>query len=673
MTLGVCYYPEHWPRERWADDARAMRAVGIDRVRIGEFAWSLLEPDPGRYDFAWLDEAMDTLHAAGLGVILGTPTATPPKWLIDRHPDIPPVGRDGRRRGFGSRRHYCFRNPHYQRETRRIVTALAERYGRHPGLIAWQTDNEYGCHDTVRCWCPHCQADFRRWLRERYGDVEALNDAWWTRFWSQTYRDFDEVELPEQAVTESNPSHRLDFRRFASDGVVAYNRLQVEILRAHSDRRIVHNSMMLFGDFDHVALAADLDAIAFDNYPLGQLEESRFPDEVKAHYLRVGHPDLVSLSHDLYRGLKNRPHWVMEQQPGPVNWARSNPLPAEGAVRLWTHQGFAHGAETVSWFRWRAATGAQETMHAGLLRHDGSPDQAYQEARTVARERRPNGGTPPPARVALLFDYEDLWAAEIQPHAQGFSYWGALFAYYQALRALDQDVDLVPKRLAGADPSEGGRSLEKYRVLFAPAMQLVDDDLAARLERYVRAGGRLVLGPRSGTKTPSNRAFEAAPGPLRTLAGGRVGRVDGLRPGERRTVRVTDDAEILEPDLILTYATWADLLEADDADVLAYYEDPAYRGAAAYLRRATGDGETRTLGALFEPEAMTHLLGPILREAGLPVHLLPEGVRRSGDTWLNFTDYALRVEGVSLAPYGVTFASAPEPPSAPRARERGPA
>ncbi len=658
MTLGVCYYPDHWPRERWADDARAMRELGITRVRIGEFAWSLLEPEPGRLELEWLDEAIDTLADAGLGVILGTPTATPPKWLVDHHPDILPVGPDGRVRGFGSRRHYCFRSEAYRAETERIVGVLAERYGRHRGLVAWQTDNEYGCHDTTRCWCDACRAAFRVWLRERYGTVDALNEAWWTAFWSQSYRDFSEIELPEQAVTESNPSHRLDFHRFASDGVLAYDRLQRETIRRHSERPIVHNSMMLFGDYDHVDLAAGLDAIAFDNYPLGQLEESPLPDDLKALYLRVGHPDLVSLSHDLYRGLKDAPHWVMEQQPGQVNWAPSNPLPADGAVRLWTLQGFAHGAEMVSWFRWRAAVGAQETMHAGLLRHDGTPDQAYQEARRVARELDPappgdvraalaaTGGDAPDARVALLFDYEDLWIGEIQPHARGFSYWGAIFAFYAPLRAMGLDVELVPKKLAGLPPEQGGRDLSRYRLLIAPAMQLADEALAERLGAFVQAGGRLLLGPRAGARTPSGRAQSAAPGPLRSLVGGRVTRVDGLRPGVTRTLRRTDGGRPLR------YGTWADLLEAEDAEVLAVYDDPAYRGAAAYLGRTHGQGEARMLGALLEPDGVSELLAPWLDELGLDAAALPEGVRRSGRWLLNFMDHEAHAYGVTVPAHG---------------------
>ena len=659
MTLGVCYYPDHWPRDRWATDARTMHDLGIERVRIGEFAWSRIEPDPGRFDWAWLDAAMDTLGEAGLGVILGTPTATPPKWLIDAYPQVLPVGPDGHVRGFGSRRHYCFRSPDYHRETERVVDALAERYGSHPALVAWQTDNEYGCHDTTRCWCDTCRTAFRTWLEARYGDVATLNDAWWTVFWSQEVRSFDEVELPEQAVTESNPSQRLDFRRFASDGVVAYDALQRATIRRHSDAPIVHNSMMLFPDYDHVDLAAGLDAIAFDNYPLGQLEESPLPDDVKERYLRTGHPDLVAISHDLYRGLKDQPHWVMEQQPGQVNWAPSNPIPADGAVRLWTLQGFAHGAEMVSWFRWRAAVGAQETMHAGLLRHDGTPDQAFEEAGIVARDvgaptghgvrdglaavgaahRRPS--------VAILFDYEDLWAAEIQPHARGFEYRQQVMSFYAPLRALGVDVDLVPKKLAGRPTDEGGRDLAPYRVLLAPAMQIVDEHLAARLTRYVEGGGRLLLGPRSGAKTPSLRAHPTAPGPLRSLVGARVTRVDGLRPGVRRTVHAAGR------DVPWSYGVWADLLEVEEGgEALARYDDPAYRGAVALVRRSHGQGDARYLGAALNPEPMAALLTDLLRDAGLDPRPLPDGVRRAGDWWLNFNDHDVHIGEIALPAIG---------------------
>jgi len=638
-ALGVCYYPEHWPEATWADEAGRMAGLGLRWVRVGEFGWSRLEPVPGELAFDWLDRALDTLGGAGLRVVLGTPTATPPKWLVDRYPEVLPVGRDGRVRGFGSRRHVCFTSPAYREETRRIVTLLAERYGRHEAVGAWQTDNEYGCHDTVRCYCPRCRAAFQHWLRARYGTVETLNEAWWTVFWSQEVRTFAEVELPGQAVTESNPSHTLDYYRFASDQVVAYNRLQVEILRAHSGRPVLHNVMGFFDGFDHFALARDLDAMAWDEYPLGMLEESPLPAALKERYLRVGQPDLMGFTHDLVRGLKDRPFWVMEMQPGSVNWARSNPQPAPGAVRLWSHQAFAHGAEVVSYFRWRAARGGQELMHAGLELHDGRFAPVAAEIREVAGELAPASGQRP--RVALLFDYEDLWATDLQPHAEGWSYRALQLAFYSVLRGLGVDV-------AVAHPDA---DLAAYPLVVAPSLHLVGDERAARLRRFVDAGGRLLLGPRSGAKTPSNLAQAPSPGPLRPLSGVRIDRVDALRPGVQGTVDLGGTP--------YGYGIWADLLEPEHAETLARYYGPAYGGAAAVTRSTAGRGACVTLGAFAGPELLAAVLMPLLAEVGVDVLSMPEGVRRcqvGRGALLNFTEAVVEVGGVRVPAQGVALA-----------------
>ncbi len=265
MKLGVCYYPEHWPEAQWNQDFATMVQLGIEWVRIGEFAWSRLEAVPGEYTFDWLDRAIETLGAAGLKVVLGTPTATPPRWLVDKHPDMLALDAEGRPRGFGSRRHYCFSHAGYLAECSRIVTALAERYGRNPHVAAWQTDNEYGCHDTTISYSVAARDAFRGWLRARYpgagndGDIAALNAAWGNVFWSMEYDDFDQIDLPNLTVTEPNPAHALAFRRFASDQVVAFNRAQVEIIRAHSDAPITHNYMGRITDFDHFKVGEDLD------------------------------------------------------------------------------------------------------------------------------------------------------------------------------------------------------------------------------------------------------------------------------------------------------------------------------------------------------------------------------------------------------------------------------
>ncbi|MGL4543721.1 MAG: beta-galactosidase, partial [Polymorphobacter sp.] len=491
MKLGVCYYPEHWPEAWWDDDARAMVAMGLSVVRIGEFAWSRIEPEPGAFDWGWLDRALDTLHRHGLQVVLGTPTATPPKWLVDADPSMLAVDAQGKVRGFGSRRHYCFSSESYRDQCARIVQALAARYGNHPAVIGWQTDNEYGCHATTLSYCANALRRFRLWLAARYGDIAALNTAWGNVFWSQEYRSFDAIDAPNLTVTEANPAHRLDYQRFASDEVVSFNRLQVDILRAASPGRdIIHNFMGFVTDFDHHDVGADLDVASWDSYPLGFTEQFWFDDACKTRYMRQGHPDIAAFHHDLYRGVGRGRWWVMEQQPGPVNWARSNPAPLPGMVRAWTWEAFAHGAEVVSYFRWRQVPFGQEAMHAGLTLPDRSIDAGGAEARQVASEITRLGSLPAAARadVALVFGYASVWMTEIQPQGRELSGLRAAFEMYSALRQLGLNIDIVPP---DAD-------LAGYRLIAVPMLLDADAGLAARL---AASGAQLLIGPRSGSKT----------------------------------------------------------------------------------------------------------------------------------------------------------------------------
>lgn len=490
--LGVCYYPEHWDEARWVWDAAKMVEAGISHVRIGEFAWSRMEPEPGQYDLDWLDRAIDTLAKAGLKIVLGTPTATPPKWLVDEMPSMLGVDAQGRPRKFGSRRHYCFSHEGYRRECVRIVELLASRYGNNPAIVAWQTDNEYGCHDTVESYSEAAKHGFREWLSQKYQSPQALNRAWGNVFWSMEYRSFEEVELPNLTVTESNPSHRLDFQRYSSDKVVSFNKLQTDIIRRLSPGRdIIHNFMGWFTAFDHFAVSDDLDVATWDSYPIGFLDRDQNAPERRKRYMRVGDPDAQAFHHDLYRACGHGRLWIMEQQPGPVNWAPHNPSPAIGAVRMWTWEAFAAGSELVAYFRWRQAPFAQEQMHEALLLPDSTLNEAWYAARDIAAEINAKGiklqNTK--ADIALVFDYESAWAHQIQPQAASFTYLGLMMDVYRALRANGLTVDIVR-------PKPG--SAAGYKMVVAPALFSAPEAFMASLDPRSQI---IVLGPRTGAKT----------------------------------------------------------------------------------------------------------------------------------------------------------------------------
>ena len=634
-TLGVCYYPEHWPEAQWAEDARRMAELGLTWVRIGEFAWSRLEPSEGDLQLDWLDRAIDTLGTAGLRVVLGTPTATPPRWMLDKHPDMLAHDAQGRPRGFGSRRHYCFSHRGYLEESRRITRILAERFGRNPHVAAWQTDNEYGCHDTILSYSPAALSAFRDWLAQRYQSPQALNRAWGNVFWSMEYASFDEIGLPNLTVTEPNPAHVLAFRRFSSDQVVAFNRAQTDIIRAHSDAPIAHNYMGRITDFDHFAVGADLDIASWDSYPLGFLEDrvGASPDHQRA-YARQGDPDFQAFHHDLYRavgraqGAHPQGHgrwWVMEQQPGPVNWAPYNPAPLPGMVRLWTWEAFAHGAEAVCYFRWRQAPMAQEQMHAGLLRPDSKPAPAHDEAARVARELADARAVAPcQAPVGLVFDYDADWAWATQPHGEGLSYFGLVFDTYRALRRAGLSVDILPAST---------RDFTGYALVLAPGLMHAPDTLKAALDA---APGVVLYGPRFGARD----AEFSIPLPLPPAIPGldvTVARVESLRPDMPLPLSQGGAATGYREELEGT------------APCRLSLED----GAPALM----GTSRRGYLGAWLDDTGMDRLVALLAADAGLDVQQMPQGVRTRNTAtesfWFNHSTEPVQTPAGLLPPAGV--------------------
>ncbi len=631
-TLGTCYYPEHWPPEVWTEDARRMVEAGLTWVRIGEFAWSRIEPSAGNLNWQWLDQAIKVLGQAGLKVVLGTPTATPPKWVLDKHPDMLAVDEQGRPRKFGSRRHYCFSHAGYLEECRRIVGLMVERYGQNPHVAAWQTDNEYGCHDTTISYSDAARLGFRKWLRDQFSTsgqndgVEALNQAWGNVFWSMEYGSFDDIDLPNLTVTEPNPSHVLAFRRFTSDQVVAFNLAQVEIIRAHSEAPITHNYMGRITDFDHFKVGADLDIASWDSYPLGFLEDRvGASTENQRRYAHQGDPDFQAFHHDLYRAVGRGRWWVMEQQPGPVNWAPYNPSPLPGMVRLWTWEAFAHGAEAVCYFRWRQAPFAQEQMHSGLLRPDGVDAPAIVEARQVAEEMKLAPQVQPArAQVALIFDYEADWAWAVQPQGTGLSYFGLIFDHYRALRRAGLSVDILP---ADAIDFSG------YALVLAPGLMYMPNGLK---QAFADSSAQVLVGPRSAARDTNM----AIPVPLPPNF-----------PGLDVTVA---RVETLRPDMPVPLK--------EGGAVTGYLEK--LEGAAAIVMQTTMGapvamqaGNVTYMGGWGDDRALDILIGDLCAQAGVATLSLPEGVRIRDTAcerfWFNYNGEAVATEAGNLPPAGV--------------------
>ncbi|MFI5835791.1 beta-galactosidase [Micromonospora sp. NPDC051300] len=625
MHFGTSYYPEHWPAERWPDDLRLMRAAGMTVVRLGDFAWSRLEPSEGDYDLDWLASAVDLAAAHGLRCVLATPTAGPPIWLTDGHPDVLAIDADGRRRTHGNRTHASLTNGRYRAACVGVAEALARRFGRHPAVLGWQIDNEV---NTVS-YDETTRGAFQRWLADRYGTIETLNDRWGTVFWSQEYRDFAQIPLP---VGVHHPSLMMAWRRFLTDMFRAHLAAQSDVVRRHADpaQWISHNVMTWYDHFDHHALAQDLDLVGLDLY-VGH----------------VDHPDLGA-AHDATRGLRRRNHWVMETQPGHNCWSSVNNELDAGEARRLAWQAVGHGADGLLYWQWRPAPGGQEQYHGTLLRPDGEPRPFFAEAARIGAEfgraSTALAGTQPQPRVAVLQGYEDRWAIENQRHHQDFDPVAYLQAFYRPIRLLGHDVDIVAP----------DAPLDPYRLVVAPSLHTVGDAVSGAVTAWVEAGGHLVVGVRTGMKDAENVLRPSRqPGPLSIGVA-----VDDYYALERPVPVVG----ALFDDGRAHCSVWAETLSPLDprAEVLARYGtgNGWLDGAPAVVTVPLGAGRVTYVGAWLEPHPMARLMAWVVEQAGLAAVPHPPGAvevcRRVGGAGqvvvvLNHgaVDYRLNVPGAT--------------------------
>jgi beta-galactosidase len=602
ILFGGDYNPDQWPESVWAEDVRLMQEAGVNLVSLGIFSWSRLEPEEGRYDFDWLDRIMDMLHEGGVSADLATATASPPPWMSHRHPEMLPVLADGVRLWHGGRQQYCPSSPVYRSGAERLVTALADRYNKHPALAMWHVGNEYGCH-VPACYCDVSAEAFRAWLRERYGSIEDLNRAWGTDFWSQRYSEWDEVIPPRRTPTWPNPSQQLDFMRFSSNELLACYEVERAVLTEKSPGvPVTTNFMRFFKPLDYWKWAEREDIVSDDVY--------QDPSDPEAAMR-------AAMAGDLMRSLgRGRPWVLMEQTSNRVNWREVNVAKLPGQMRLWSYQAVAHGADGVMFFQWRQSRAGAEKFHSAMVPHgpaESSP--AWKEVKQLGQELRGLDsvcGSRVRSEVAIALDWESWWALELPSKPSNrVSQVAQLEDYYRPLFG----ANIVP------DFVRPDHELSDYKLVLVPNLYLVSDEGAANLNGFVKAGGTLVMSFFSGVVDPFEHIrLGGYPAPFRGMLGLTVLDWLPLVDGEEAKLDFADGTQG-RADL------WSELIELHGAEVLATFAGTRLDGRPAITRHAFGSGVAVYIATRLDQLAMARIIRSACGEAGVePAMEVPAGV-----------------------------------------------
>ncbi|MFD7812141.1 beta-galactosidase [Streptomyces sp. NPDC059785] len=605
LLYGADYNPEQWPREVWEEDVRLMREAGVNLVSLAIFSWARIQPSADVWDFGWLDEIMDLLHAGGIGVDLATATASPPPWLTTAHPEILPVTANGETLWPGARQHWRPTSPVFREHALRLVRALATRYADHPALVAWHVNNELGCHN-VYDYSDDAARAFRDWLRARYGTLDALNHAWGTAFWSQRYSDFEQILPPRLAASHPNPTQQLDFKRFSSDALKDHLRAEREILREITPEVPVTTNFMVMGGtkgMNYPDWAAEVDFVANDHYVVPGPRDR----------------DELSFSANLTSGIASgRPWFLMEHSTSAVNWQPVNVAKRPGELARDSLLHVAHGADAVCFFQWRQSAAGAEKYHSSMVPHAGADSDLFRAVTglgaTLGSLAPIAGSEREPARVGILYDWESWWASEQDSHPTSLlDYRREALDWYSALLDLGIRADLVTTR---AD-------LSRHQVLIAPVLHLVTAELAKELTRHTEQGGHLITTYFSGVVDENDHVWLGGyPGALRELLGIRVEEFGPLLAGD--TVEL-DDAS--------TGSLWTDRISVTDSgtEVLAHYRTGVYEGRPAVTRRAAGAGSAAYVSTRLGVDGLTALLPRLLAPAGVTSEL-PEEARGRVET-----------------------------------------
>ena len=640
MLLGVDYYPEQWDPALMEADMDRILELGGNVIRIGEFAWHRMEPEEGRFDFSFFDGVIAMAKEKGLQVIFGTPTATPPAWLIHQHPDILSQFPDGSPRSFGGRHVSCYSSLPYREHCARIITELAAHYREEPAIMAWQIDNEFGHEGSDQCWCPRCRAKFQTFLREKFGgDIGALNETYGTVFWGQEYNSFEEIPLPAPTITTHNPALRLGWERFCSENIRSFAAFQAKLLRDLIPGAVVMHDFPGGGlgkHVDYAAVARELDRVAYNNYPVWGGQKEPLP------------PSEIAFGLDYIRGLKGENFWITEAIMGAQGHDITGFLPRPNQAKLWSWQGMAHGCQGLLYFRYRGATKGAEQFCYGILDADNVPRRRFFEVQRFFQEVRPYEqvlSTPVHSDAAILYDYDSLASFRIQQQSILLDCEGEMKRLHGCLFRAGQSVDVIP----------ASRDFSGYKLVLVPNMIVSDPQFAARLKAYVAGGGVAVVTYRTAVKDRDNN-----------LVFGKTIPVDccdllGLYVEETESVQEYACIPLCGENATGTAGVFRDMIVPQGAQVLWRYDDPFYRQYAAITRHTYGQGTAYYLGTAPDQSTLDQVLDQAMARAGLEPLDLPQGVEsvirgREGSQvriLLNHNDISVHALGQELAPFEV--------------------
>lgn len=642
MYLGVDYYPEHWDIPMMDEDMARIRKMGANMIRIGEFAWHLMEREEGQYDFSFFDGVIEKAKTYGLKVMFGTPTATFPAWLAKKHPSILSEDAWGHKRVFGGRRQYCYNSRIYQEYTRRIVEKLVGHYREEEAIVAWQIDNELGHEGSDMCYCGQCHRDFQDFLKAKYQDIHRLNETYGTIFWGQTYNDFDEIPMPQPTITTHNPALCLDWARFRSYAINRYGQLQIDWVRRYkgAHQQITHN---FFGGFfekayDQNVMAAALDFASYDNYPVwGGLREPLKP----AH---------IAMTHDYIRGLKNKNYWIVEELMGAQGHDVIGYLPRPNQAKMWAYQAMAHGCENMLFFRWRGMTRGAEQFCLGIIDQNNEEGRKYREVQSfmqdVIRYKAVIESEIVP-EIAVLYDYDNIWSWHYQPQSSQFNFTDELVRLYTPFYQLNAQLDVISVQ----------KDFSRYKVLLVPVLQIIDEPLARRFEAFVRQGGIIVFSFRAGIKDRNNNIHfqNTFPSHIRGITGIRIEESESLQAGQIAEIKGVD-----------AYAghggfctVWRDLIVPQGAKTLYRYGDHFYRERACVTKNQYGPGTVYYIGGGVDNHILYNIAKEIVVGQRIPHVESPEGLevyRRvvNQEVWWfinNHTEREILFQGNTFAPY----------------------